>query len=141
MSDCCSLVEDNYFLMPEGEYDLAYVRYETLYMFAKAPKLVITFRIITEGPFFGKKISRFYNVKSISKNGKFKVGRKRDFIYEYAKLFGLPARLDRIPLGSKFSKHIFIGKIEDVKNDYKQRSMPEGLRYSKIAELIKVKEI
>jgi hypothetical protein len=131
-------------LVPNGIYDVGFVSYSTAYMFNKVPKLVLNFRILDFGEHNGKVLPRYYNVKRIKgrprKNGDFKVGRRSDFVHEYATLFGLPRRLDRVSM-TPFKSVIIKAKVEVVTSDYKQRQMPEALKYSKIAELREVVEI
>lgn len=128
-------------LVEPGVYDLVFEYHETLYLFGRAPKLVCHFHIVTPGPFFETKLCRYYNVKTLAskprRGGAFKIGWKSDFLREYALLFGLPARLDRISTEA-FKARVIRGRVITVSRDSKQRVIPDGLRYSVIAELIEV---
>lgn len=140
------IVNDGYEYIEPGKYDLVYLHHETVFMFKKAAKLVIWFRVVTQGKYFGIKVPRFYNVNRIigkpQKNGGFKVGRRSDFFHEYDRLFHAPdRRLDRIPVHGRFSKVIIVGRIDVVKQNYKQRDVSEASRYSVVRELIEVKQL
>ena len=58
------VVEGGTFLVPEGEYELRYVDYETADYFG-GPKVVVHFAIIEPEEYAGLPIDRFYNVKSL----------------------------------------------------------------------------
>lgn len=130
-------------LVTPGSYDLRFDYYETSILFGKAAKLTLWFTVIEVGhEQFGQgRLPRYFNiVKPIGRrgrDGRFKVGPKSDFIREYARLFGAPARLDRIPM-SEFERHIIRGKVRTVMHGSDQRPIPEGLRYSVIDELVEV---
>lgn len=129
-----------------GTYELVLVDYETSRMFGKAEKLAMRFRVISQGPAFGKELSRYYNVERIigkpGKQGRFKVARHSNFVLEYVTLFeylGVPKRLDRFPM-SAFKGVIIVGEVKTVSRNYNQRRLPTPLQYSVISELLKVKE-
>jgi len=128
----------------QGVYDLAFEYYETIMLYGRAPKLVLWFRIATEGEFFGTRLPRYYNVKRIMgkprKSGDFRVGWKADFIREYVNLFSMPQRIDRLAI-TVFKRHFIRGKVKTVTNDLKQRVIPEELQYSVIQELREVKKL
>lgn len=135
-----ALIEgDRPLLIEPGIYELAFDHHVTGYMFGRAPKLVCHFRIVTQGPHFGAMLRRYYNVKTLAskprRGGSFKVGWHSDFVREYATLFGLPQRLDRVST-EQFKTAIIRGKVATVVRDTKQRSIPEALRYSVITELV-----
>lgn len=128
-------------LIDPGVYDLAFQFHKTGYLFGRAPKVMCYFKIITQGPCFGVSLCRYYNVKTLTskprKGGAFKIGWKGDFIREYALLFGLPQRIDRISTEA-FRRAIVRGKVTTVATDSKKRSIPDALRYSVISELLEV---
>ena len=106
-------------------------------------KLELKFKIITPGKYYGEILSRYYNVNIIGKpqiDRHFKGPLSDHFIREYANLFGLPQRLDRIPM-SNFKKHIIKGKIKTVTTGYNQARIHRQLHYSVINELVKVKKL
>lgn len=125
-------------LVEPGEYELAFQFHRTMYLFGRAPKVACYFKIMTMGKHFEVILPRWYNVKTLSskprKGGGFKVGWNCDFVREYASLFGLPARMDRIS-SETFKTVIVRGQVVTVTTDSKQRQIPEALRYSVIKEI------
>ena len=132
-------------LISPDTYDLAFVYYETIRLFGgRSEKLVLWFRIVSQCKYFETVLPRYYNVTSIkgkpSKYGDFKVGRNSSFLREYASLFDMPKRTDRIPM-SVFNKYIFKGKVKIVTHGFNQQKIPKQLQYSVVSELLKVKEL
>ncbi len=131
-------------LVKPMNYDLSFIGWRTGIMFGRAPKLILWFRILNEGEYTGVHLPRYYNVKRLvgrpQQQGEFRIGWQSAFVREYARLFGIPQRLDRIAM-SRFSKHIIEGRVGTVKRDVKQNAIPESLHYSVIAELKKVKQL
>lgn len=130
-------------LLAPGLYDVGFNRYYTWLMFGRAPKLTLEFRILSMGEHFDQKILAHYNCKKLigrpAVNGRFKVGFSCDFLREFSTLFGAPTRFDRIPM-SNFEKHIFVAKVRTVSKGAGQRAIPEGLHYSTIDELLRIKQ-
>lgn len=126
-------------LIPPGLYDLAYVKHQTKRIFG-AEKLYIDFRVVTEGPHFGVKLSRYYGVTiygKARKNGRFAAGWLSDCMYEHVKLFrSRPRRPSEIPM-RPYQQHIIQGRVATVRTNRAQKEFPELLHYSKISELIK----
>ena len=127
-----------------GEYDLAYRYFETSkLMGGRVSKLAVWFKVVSMGESFDALLPRYYNVQLIGKPGKygaFKVGWKSDFIREYAALFGLPTRKDRIPMG-RFERVIIRGAVRNVSKSFRQDDIHPDAQYSVIDKLIKVREI
>jgi hypothetical protein len=128
-------------LVEPGVYDLAFQFHETAYLFGRAPKVVCHFKIETPGQHYGKALVRYFNAMTLTskprRGGSFKIGWKSDLLREYATCFGLPARIDRLSLES-FKQRVIRGRVIVVSRDSKNRSIPEPLRYSVIAELLGV---
>lgn len=129
-------------LVKPGTYIVRLDHFETAVMFnGKAPKLILTFAVEDLGSAFGKRLPRYYNVANLvgrpGIGGKFKASRKGDFLREYCSLFSNRiSRLDRLPMSEFKNKSI---KVEVVTvKESRGRVIPEPLRYSKIARLIKV---
>ena len=124
-----------------GKYEMTFQYHETRYLFGRAPKLYCHFKIVSIGDYFEQVVVRYYNLKSIKakprKGGAFQVGWHSDFVREYAMLFGLPQRLDRISCET-FKGKIISGAIGTVSRNHKQKSLPDGLQYSVVTELIEV---
>jgi hypothetical protein len=142
-SDACSLEGEAPALVPPGYYDLRFDYFETKIMFKRAHKLILWFTVISTGPYFDTaRLARFYNVTRIIKearNGRFKVGYRSDFLREYARLFRVPTRLDRISM-SAFEPHIIIGRVRTVNKGHDQKEIPSGLHYSVIDELTGIRD-
>ena len=134
--------DEELLIVKPGIYDLAFVDFETKQMFmGKAPKLIMWFRIVTMGEFFETVLPRYYNVQKVigkpKRRGRFKAGKKGDFLREYCTLFpNMIGRLDRIPM-TPFSTAIIKGKIGYVERA-RGRKIPKELQYSRIRQLIKV---
>ncbi len=126
-------------LVKPGVYSLAFVDFKTAMMFmGKAPKLVMTFRIVTMGEFFDVELNRYYNVQRIfgkpQRHGRFKPSSRGAFLREYMTLFtGQITRRDRIPM-SNFENVLIEGKVETV-NRSQGKDIPKELQYSVIKEL------
>ncbi len=129
-------------LVKPGLYDVSFVSYSTWMMFGRAPKLTLTFKILTMGEYFETTLLRHYNVKRLidrpGKFGRFKVSFHCDFLREFATLFAMPVRLDRIPMSS-FENKIFVAKVRTVTKGSQQKDLPDGLQYSVIDEIRSIK--
>jgi len=130
-------------LVPPGVYDVGFCGFSTFILFGRASKLNLQFKILTMGEHFEQRVSRYYNIARLigrpGVNGRFKVGFSSDFLRDYARLFPVPSRLDRIPM-SNFERHIFTARVRTVEKGSQQESIPDGLRYSVISELIGIKD-
>jgi hypothetical protein len=129
-------------LIAPGEYDLLYLYHETGMLFAgKAPKLSLWFKVVTLGPFLDAKVARYYNVKRLlskpGKRGRFAVGWHSELVLDYARLFGLPRRVDRLSLDG-LKGVVVRGTVRTVRTNWKQKPMPECLTYSVIDSLNRV---
>ena len=130
-------------LVKPGKYQMVYVTRSTTYVY-KTPKLVIRFRIVDSGEFFGVELERWYNCKRLigktGKNGGFVAKRHGNFLLEYCTLFPTAftrdSRLDRISF-KPFVNNLITGKVVTVKRNSRQRDIPAQLQYSIIRELIR----
>ncbi|HJS89377.1 MAG TPA: hypothetical protein VJ738_05365 [Steroidobacteraceae bacterium] len=130
-------------LVPPGEYDLRFLYHETKRIFDR-PKLFLWFSIITFGDHFEKRIPRYYGATRLigkpGKGGRFKVGRKGDFLREFMTLFPVNAnRLDRLPM-SRYENVIIVGKVRTVERGRNQRPIPPEAQYSVVDQLLRVKD-
>lgn len=128
-------------LIPTGLYQLAYLGYSTMY-FVRQPKVVMRFRVLNHGPYFGVELERFYNVMRLigkpGKNGNFKARASSDLVLDFCTVtVGRVSRLDRLPL-TKMSNLILIGQVRTVAKNHSQRDLPELLKYSVVANLVGV---
>ena len=133
-------------LIPEKTYDLGFVSYSTYMMLGKSPKLIINFKIMEFGDYFGVTLSKYYGVQKLTskprKNGGFLVGRKSNFLRDFITLFPDQSvkRLDRIPM-TRFQEHVIKGRVKTVSKGFNQRDIPKPLQYSVIGELLEVKHL
>lgn len=131
-------------LVSPGPYELMLGDFYTALMFqGRAPKLILNFTIVSPGKHYGTKVPRYYNVSKIigkpQKGGRFKVGKKGDFLREYLTLFHYDGgRLDRLPM-SRFQGVVILGQVETVKFA-RGKNIPKPLQYSKVSNLIRVVE-
>ena len=140
-----SIEGDELPLVKQGIYKIVFVSYETAKLFnGKSLKLILWFRIVSEGEYFGIILPRYYNVKRIigqpMKNGNFSITRNSNFVREYVDLFGLPHRLDRIPM-TAFKNVIFKAATRTVTSGFNQKKIHKSLQYSVISELLEVHEL
>jgi hypothetical protein len=124
-------------LVPEGEYELRYVDYETATYFGSS-KVVVHFAIVRPEEYAGLPVDRFYNVKQLSGPpglyGNYVATHRGDLKREYRKIVGTTGRLDRISF-KQFKDQRIIGQIETVRFDYKRDPLAESERYSRIKKL------
>jgi len=127
-------------LVPDGEYELRYVDYETASYYG-SPKVVVHYAIIEPDEYAGLPVDRFYNAKRLTgppgRFGKYVAPRRGDLFREYSRLVGQPERLDRI-LFSRLKGKRVIGEVQTVHTDHKHEPLPEDDRYSRIKRLVSV---
>lgn len=125
-------------LVPAGIYTLAFLGWTSLMYLNRQPKLALHFRIIDYGPYFGTEVIRWYNAQKLTtpprRNGRFKLGGSSDLLRDFVRLTGLNPRKDRVAL-SHLDQLVFRGRVETVRRDRRQRSLPAGSEYSVIREL------
>ena len=126
-------------LVPPGQYQLALENWSTVMLFGRAPKLVLQFKICDFGPHFELKLPRWYNVKKlkgkVGRNGRFTVGWSSDLVRDYARLIGMPARMDRINLDA-LRGLVAIGMVETVTRDRSQSVLPACCQYSVVRAMV-----
>ena len=127
-------------LVPEGEYELRYVDYETASYYG-SPKVIVHYAIIDPEEYAGLPIDRFYNAKKLTgppgRFGKYVAPRRGDLYREFNRLTDCSDRPDRITFARLKGKRI-IGDIQTVKTDHKHEELTEDDRYSRIRRLISV---
>jgi len=130
---------DRPILIPEAEYDFMLTNIWKGYMYkGRAPKVFLTFRIMTEGPYYGQHLKRHYNVKGFTKkNEVISRGWTSDLVREYTVLFGLPRTLKDIGL-TKFKGKVIRGKVKTVKTNNRGNPLAEPNWHSCIDELTKL---
>jgi len=129
-------------LIKPGKYSLGFDHHVTARLFNQ-PKLILWFTVLSDGEYYGIKLQRYYNVRSLigklGKDGKYRPsGWSSDLIREYAHLFGsIPDdRLDRFSL-KPYKNVIITGEVKTVTQDSKKRGIPVCVQYSVIERLIK----
>jgi len=137
----CAVVEGIRPLVPDGAYQLAYIDHRTM-LFRKAAKVVIRFRVVDQGPYFGMVLERFYNadrlIGKVGKNGRFKIGPSTDLYREFCSVAaGRVTRLDRLPL-TAMKNWIIRAEVHTVGQSWRQEEIPEGAKYSVIRKLLGV---
>jgi len=90
------------FDIPKGNYSACIVDASTkLFYFGRSPKVVLTFRILDQGPYFEKLVRGFYAVKRIKgkarRNGEFEVGPRSRLLRDISKLIDSRPPTDHIP--------------------------------------------
>ena len=126
-------------LIKPGEYEVTLHKYWKGFMYGRAPKLILVFRILDHGPHFGRHLYRCYNIKGFTKRNEIiPKGWHSDYVREYSKLFSAPRKLRDVGI-RPYKNKVFICKVRTVQKDYKQRPLPEDMQYSVIDELLDVK--
>jgi len=138
------LPDDDLVLVPESEYQLAYLNHVTWLYMGRIPKVVVTFQIMDYGEHHLKQVSAYYNPKKLigkpRRKGRFSAGWRSKFMMDYVTCFGRPTRKDEIVM-NKFQEVIVKGKVRTVTHNRDQRKYPEGLQYSVVNELLGVLEL
>ena len=127
-------------LVPEGEYELRYVDYETGHYFG-GQKVVVHYAIIIPEEYAGLPVDRFYNASRLTgppgRFGKYAAPRRGHLVREFNRLIGRSGRLDRLRFAQLKDRRV-IGEIETVTTDHKHEELPDEDRYSRIKRLIHV---
>ncbi len=134
------VVEGETVLVPEGEYEIRYVDYETAHYFGKAC-VIVRFAIIEPEEYAGLPIDRFYNVKRLDgpprRFGEYTAKNRGNLIREFRRIAGHAGRLDRISF-KRFKNLRIIAEIQTVRRDYQRQTLDEDDHYSRISKLVKV---
>ena len=134
------VVDGDTVLVPDGEYELRYVDFETAEYFGKA-SVVVHFAIIEPDDYAGLPIDRFYNAKKLTgppgRFGKYKAKPRGNLIREFKRIAGRANRLDRISF-NRFRDLRIIAEVKTVRRDYQRQPLHEDDYYSRIFRLIHV---
>ena len=137
-SELIGAVTGDFPLIPSGKYLAGFHRIETVMMFGRQPKVVLTFRI-ADGEHMGVEIKRYYNAQQLigkpGVRGKFRVGRSSDYLFDLVRLHGPPSRLDRLP--ARVWNGVYTIKVRTVTQRSGGERLPEALRYSVIDKILK----
>lgn len=126
------------FLIPEGQYQVTYQYHETKVVF-NTPKVFVHFKITDLGPHHGIKLFRAFRVNELigkpGRGGRFKLKKRSDLFLMLCHLYqNQNIRPDRISL--RDLKGLILNvMVRTVGKDYKQKILPEILKYSVIGDI------
>lgn len=121
-------------LIPEGEYEMVYVRHDGFYVFRRFV-CAVTFRIITFGEHFETSLLRYYKCRQ-SADRSVNAPAMSDLFREYCTVVGRRPDRRRIAL-SHFANVPVIGRVRTVTRDRDQDELPAAARYSKVAKILR----
>lgn len=127
-------------LIPDGEYEVILESFCTWNFMGRQPKIMLEFRIVSPGEFFGLRVPGYYNVSKLigkpGRNGRFKVAKRSNFVRDFARVFPdfTFTRFDRMPM-SKLFGIVLVTNVKTVKNGFDQRRIPESVQYSIVNQL------
>lgn len=125
-------------LLPEGQYQVAYQYHETKVVF-NTPKVFVHFEVTDLGEHHGVKLFRAFRVSELigkpGRNGCFKLKKRSDLFLMLCHLYqNQRIRPDRISL--RDLKGLILNvMVRTVTKDYRQKTLPEMLRYSVIGDV------
>lgn len=142
----CGMSGDNFVIdrelpcIPPGKYEMGFDTWETCALYGgRARKLILWFAVLSP-EYMGLRIPRYYNVRELNgkpgKRGRFKVGKKSDFLREFVHVHGMPDRLDRIS-PARYQGNKYLAKVRTVETGNRNRPIPKELRYSVVDQIIK----
>lgn len=124
-------------LVPDGEYEVRYVDYETARFFGN-PKVILHCAIVVPEAYAGTPVDRFYNVSKLigppKVFGNFDAPMRGDLVREFRRVVKEPDRISFVPLRNKR----LIVEIETVTTDYEHNMLSREDQYSRIKRLIQV---
>jgi hypothetical protein len=127
-------------LIPDGEYIARYHRHDTQRMFGTL-KVFLHFEILDPGPYNGTRLYRAYRAVDVvhgKKGGRrFKLRPRSQLYLDLCRLYGGNHRRDRISLTALKSLVLRV-RVRTVEKDYRQRPLPEALKYSVVGDLLGV---
>ena len=134
------VVEGDTVLVPEGEYELRYIDFETADYFG-SPKVIVHFAIIEPDDYAGLPIDRYYYAKKLTgppgRFGTYKARPCGNLIREFKRIAGRAKRLDRISF-KRFRDLRIIAEVKTVRRDYLRQPLHEDDYYSRIFRLVRV---
>lgn len=123
--------------VPDAVYVVRFVEFETLFLF-NSGKVILRFEVV-EGDLAGTRLVKPYRVKKLlsrpRKGGRFILGRSSELLRDLVRLTATKIRPDRLSL-EVLRRQLWRVRTRTVETDYKQRPIPEPLRYSVIAEIV-----
>src|SRR3569832_1304309 len=125
-------------LIPPGEYVAVFLYYETKNMY-KTPKLFMHFEIVDLGAYCRTKLYAPFRVAGLigkeGRNGRFKLGIRSKLFLTLNRLQPKVIRPDRKSQRSKKGA-LFKIRVRTVEKDYRQRPLPEILKYSVVDAIL-----
>jgi len=125
-------------LIPDGEYEAVYVTHE-ITNGSFGPKVKVTFRIVSQGPYFETLIPAWYNIQdgssSKKKGAKVKLARGSRLTGELLKVLHIKKRVDRLS-PSMLKGYLLIVKVRIVKTNSRQKKLAEAQQYSIVDSLV-----
>jgi len=125
-------------LIPEGEYEAVYVSHENTNG-SFGPKVKVTFRIVSHGPFYETLIPAWYNIQDGSpskrKGAKVKLKRGSRLTGELLKVLQIKQRVDRLS-PSMLKGYLLTVKVRTVKTNSRQKKLTEAQQYSLVDSLV-----
>ncbi len=127
-------------VVPDGEYEIRYMSYETAFFFG-SPKVTVHCSIVEHEDFAGLPVDRFYNVTKLTgppgRFGNYIASARGDLVREYGLIVREPSRRDRISFQSFNGKRI-VAELETVNKDYRRNPLPQDAHYSRISRFLRV---
>jgi hypothetical protein len=138
--------EDRPVRIIEGGYVCKFLYYETLHSSdPENQKIRLRFQIVEQGDSLGICLWKYYKVRKVSppvgRGGGFAPKPLGDFYDDYCTSFGLPERLDRIPMQTKYSKYLWSCEVETVTKNFKRQKRSEHTQYSVIRSITLLRPI
>jgi hypothetical protein len=127
---------DDLVLVPEGTYEVTYVKHALVAAFNG--RLVVTFAIVsTNDSAFGKCVTAWYPVKILDRSrGTFSVGRHSKFARHWRVIFQRGAdRWDRVPMSALKGVRLS-AKVRTVIKDFAQEHLAKVNTYSVVDHII-----
>lgn len=124
--------------IPAGFYLAQYTHHDTATVFSTS-KVFLHFKIVEPGPYFGVRLYRAYRASDLvgrpGRNGRFRLKKRSELYLTMCWLYeGRNLRPDRVSL--RDLKNVMLRvSTRIVERDYKQRPLPEALRYSVVDEI------
>ena len=127
-------------LVPDGEYEVRYVDYETGRFFGTS-KVILHCAIVVPEDYAGLPVDRFYNVTRLigppKVFGNFDAPMRGDLVREYRRAVKEPDRTDRISFVPLRNKRLIV-ELETVTTDYEHYELAREDQYSRIKRLVQV---
>lgn len=124
-------------LIPAGEYQAVYVSHETTNG-SFGPKVKVSFRVVSHGPFYETQIAAWYNIKdgasSKRKGSKIRLARGSKLTSELLKVLQIKKRVDRLS-PSMLRGYVLVIKVRTVTTNSRQKKLTEAQQYSIVDSL------